>query len=65
MEIPSKIRFCDDSVKKAFEDLKEGKSDEKELYEWIVRAFEDIEKNAFCGIQIPKKQIPKCYDSTG
>ena len=31
------------------------------MHEFIVRAFEDIENNAFCGIQIPKKLIPKEY----
>ena len=31
------------------------------MYGFILRAFEDIEYNAFCGIQIPKKLIPKEY----
>ena len=29
------------------------------MHSFISRAFEDIENNAFCGIQIPKKLIPK------
>lgn len=64
MELPSKIRFSNENVKNAFEKLKDGKGDEKELYELLIRAFGDIEKNAFCGIQIPKRLIPKEY-STG
>ena len=31
------------------------------MHTLILRAFEDIENNAFCGIQIPKKLIPKEY----
>jgi Txe/YoeB family toxin of Txe-Axe toxin-antitoxin module len=61
MILPSKIQFTNDGVKKAFERLREGKGNEKKIYEWLIRAFEDIEKNAFCGIQIPKKLIPLEY----
>jgi mRNA-degrading endonuclease RelE of RelBE toxin-antitoxin system len=31
------------------------------LFNWLNRAFDDISANAFCGVQIPKKQIPKEY----
>jgi len=54
----SKVQFINDKVKKAFEKLK--RSDSK-LYKFILRAFEDIEENVFCGIQLPKKLIPKEY----
>ena len=61
MKLPSKIQFADEKVKKAFFELENAKGDEKQLYEFLERAFNDIEENAFCGIQIPKKQIPKDY----
>ena len=61
MRLPSKVRFIDEKLKKAFEGLQAGKDDEKKLYQWLVRAFNDIEDNAFCGVQIPKKLIPKEY----
>lgn len=64
MELPSKIRFVDERIQSAFEKLKEGTGDEKDLHSWLVRAFEDIENNAFCGIQIPKKLIPQDYNVT-
>lgn len=54
----SNIIFIDDKVKIAFEKLE--KSD-LEKYKLIKRAFEDLENNAFCGIQIPKRLIPKEY----
>lgn len=52
MKLPTKVRFADEKLKQAFEQLKDGKGDEKELYNWLIRAFKDIEQNAFCGIQI-------------
>ncbi len=61
MKLPSKIKFADDKVKKAFEKLEEGKTEDTQLHEFLVRAFEDIEKNAFWGTRISKKLIPKEY----
>lgn len=61
MKLPSKVKFKDEKVKKAFEELTKLASDEKKVYEWLIRAFKDIEENAFCGIQIPKRLIPKEY----
>lgn len=54
----SKIQFADEKTKNAFEKLKE---EDSKLYSFILRALKDIEKNAFCGIQIPKRLIPKEY----
>lgn len=59
MEI--QIQFANEKVKLAFEKLNSGKYEEKQLYEWIKRAFEDIMKNPFSGIQIPTRLIPKEY----
>lgn len=61
MKLPSKIKFADEALRKAFEQLKEGKGEERRLYDWLVRAFNDIEQNAFCGVQIPKRLIPREY----
>ena len=63
MKLPSDIRFADESVQKAFYKLKEGDDSERELFKFINQALDNIEENAFCGIQIPKKQIPKEYAS--
>jgi len=57
----SRIVFGDEKVKKAFDKLKISKTEDKKLYRWLVRAFEDLEQNAFCGVQIPKRLIPKEY----
>jgi len=57
----SRIVFADDKIKKAFERLKASKTEDKKIYDFLVRAFEDIEKDASCGMQIPKRLIPKDY----
>jgi len=61
MHKPSDIYFVDENVKKAFEELKKSRTEDKQLHEWISRALSDIQNNAFCGVQIPKKFIPEEY----
>jgi len=52
------IDFADATTQKAFEKTKET---DKNLHKHLVVALDDIRENAFCGIQIPKKLIPKKY----
>ena len=59
--MPSEIQFVDERVEKAFRELKDGDSEERELHRWLLRAFEDIEKNVFCGVNVPKKLVPRVY----
>ena len=37
------------------------KISDENLRRQLERAFENLEENAFCGIQIPKRLIPKEY----
>lgn len=53
---PCQVQFADKKVQKSYEETKE-----KPLKDQLERALCDIEKNPFCGIQIPKKLIPKEY----
>jgi len=57
----SKVVFGNSKLKDSFEKLKKSKTEDKKLYEWLIRAFEDLENDAFCGVQVPKKLIPKEY----
>ena len=57
----SEIKFAEEKLKESFERLKESKTEDKKLYEWINRALDDLEENAFCGIQVAKRLIPKVY----
>ena len=54
---PSKVTFADEKIEKMFLELKEN----DEIKKFILRAIEDIKQNAFCGVQIPKRLIPKEY----
>jgi len=57
----STIRFADKKIKEAFGRLRNSKTEDKKLYEWLKRAFQDIENNAFCGTHIQRKLFPKEY----
>lgn len=65
MKLPSTIRFFDDKIKKAFYQLENGDNSEKELFRLINQAMNNIEQNAFCGIQVPKRLIPQAYAKKG
>jgi Txe/YoeB family toxin of Txe-Axe toxin-antitoxin module len=54
---PSKVIFGDNSTEKEFNELDEN----DEIKRYLKRAIKDIQENAFCGIPIPKKLIPKEY----
>ena len=53
----SEVVFVNDRIEKEFNKLDEN----NEIKKYIKRAIEDIKQNAFCGIPIPKKLIPKEY----
>ena len=61
MEIKSRIFFADKNIEDSFNKLKSGKFEEKQLYLDLEQAFGNLKKNAFSGIQIPKRLIPKEY----
>jgi len=53
----SEVIFADDKIEKEFNNLSEN----DELKRHINRAIDEIKNNAFCGIQLPKRLIPKEY----
>ena len=55
---PVEVQFVNEKVLKAFKELEK---EDPELKRFIERAIEDIRLNPFCGIQIPKRLIPKEY----
>jgi mRNA-degrading endonuclease RelE of RelBE toxin-antitoxin system len=61
MKLPSDSRFADTDIRKAFYELEKGDAQEREQFKIINQAIDNIEENAFCGIQIPKRLIPKYY----
>ena len=57
MKKHSKVVFADDNLEKEFNKL----DNNNEIRKFIIRAIKDIQENSFCGIQIPKRLIPKEY----
>jgi len=55
----SQIRFVEERVKESFEKLRESKTKDKKLYEWINRALNDLEENAFVGFRFLKNLFLK------
>jgi len=55
------VAFINNKLKSDFKKLKRGTTEDEELYNFIKRAIEDLKKNPFCGIRIPKKLWPKEY----
>ncbi len=61
IELPTRVIFVTLKVKKEFEDLQQGKSEDKERYVQLQEVFTVLEKNGFSGIQIKKRLISKAY----
>jgi Txe/YoeB family toxin of Txe-Axe toxin-antitoxin module len=55
------VAFISKKTKKAFEDLEKGKFEDKKLYEFILRAIDDLKKNPMCGTKIPRNLWPADY----
>ena len=55
----SKIVFADEELAEAFKKLDEREN--KKLLNGLNKAFDDLAEDAFCGIQIAKRLIPKEY----
>ena len=58
---PIYVTFGEKKIENEFEILKEGKFEDKQLYEFIDRAIKDLKSSPTCGTKIPKKLWPKEY----
>jgi Txe/YoeB family toxin of Txe-Axe toxin-antitoxin module len=54
---PSRVVFVNDKLEESFNALKE----DDPIKKGIIRAIRDLHENAFSGIQIPKRLIPRIY----
>ncbi len=52
------VGFINEKVRKEYQD---SKNENPELYRFLERATDDLKKNPFCGIKIPKDIWPKEY----
>jgi hypothetical protein len=57
----SAVYFADEQVQQTFLKLQSGRAEEKEIFNQLNTAFDMIAMDPFCGIQVPKRLIPKVY----
>jgi len=55
------VSFISKKIKDEYVSLKDNKYEDKQLYDFISRAIDDLKKNPMCGVKIPKKLWPKSY----
>ncbi len=56
-----KVAFVDNKLSRAFEELKSGKFQDKQLAAEIDNAINQLKGNPLCGIKIEKRLWPKEY----
>jgi len=61
MKLPTVVRFADETLQDSFYALRDGDVFERELFKKINFVLDLLEVDAFCGVQIPKRLIPKIY----
>jgi hypothetical protein len=57
----SAVYFADEQVQQTFLMLQSGRAEEKEIFNQLNTAFDRIAMDPFCGIQVPKRLIPRVY----
>jgi hypothetical protein len=55
------VHFVDQKLKETFDKLAEGRGEEQEIYNLVLRAIEKLEIDPFIGERVPKYLIPEYY----
>jgi len=61
MKKASEVTFITNNLKEAYQELEDGKFEDKELFKFINRAKADLLENPLCGIHVPNRLIPEEY----
>jgi hypothetical protein len=56
-----RVGFRTQKLKDEFEQLKTGKTEERGLAVQLTHAIDDLERNPFAGVRVPKPQWPREY----
>lgn len=56
-----RVAFGDEATLTAFNQLKEGKFEERQLAEFIQRAIYDLKENPLTGVIVPRRLWPREY----
>ncbi len=54
-----RVGFAEESLREAYDSLKEGRFEDRQTYEYLDKAFDDLEKNPYAGIKVPGSICPK------
>ncbi|MEK6935346.1 MAG: hypothetical protein AABW67_01020 [Nanoarchaeota archaeon] len=55
------VAFADETVKEAYFKLKDGKFEDKQMFDFINRAIDNLKQNSQSGVRIANNLIPKEY----
>ena len=55
------VHFASKEIKAAFDALANGRGEERDVYDMMVRAIDKLEKDPFIGERVRMKLIPKEY----
>ena len=58
------VAFADKKIESSFDSLRHGKFEDKQLYEFITKAIQDLKKSPMSGLKIQKRLWPKEYVRT-
>ncbi len=59
---PVQVMFAEPKILAAYEKLRESRyTEDRALFAQIDEALDELKKDPFCGIEIPKKLIPREY----
>lgn len=58
------VCFFDERIKTAFLTLTTSTEQDRQIHAHLNAAFDLIARDAFCGVQVPKRLIPKSYLAT-
>jgi len=55
------VAFINQKLEDSYNSLKDGKFEDKELFNFLTRAKADLMKDPLCGVRIPENLIPSEY----
>ena len=61
MDKPISVSFISEKLKNEFEALKQGRYEDRQLFDFISKAILDMAENPQCGTKMPRKLWPKSY----
>lgn len=55
------VGFAEESMRKSYDDLENGRFEDRKLFEALNQAFDELKKNPFAGTLVQRHMWPKIY----